>query len=118
MRRLVGSVRAEQILRAAGVQVEGERPRGLRGPDSEAWLRRAGIARLVDCAKGVDVLNSHARSASGELRLREGIYLCPAEAVAAPRVRVGRDVESVRVRANVGVVAKVRAGVNATRVRS
>ena len=58
--------------------------------------------------------DGYACGACGKLRLREGVDLRPAEAVAEPRVRVGRDVEAVRVRADVGVIAEVRAGVDAT----
>ena len=53
----------------------------------------------------------HARSPGGQLRLREGVDLRAGEAVAVPRVGVGGDVEAVRVRTDVRIVAQVRAGV-------
>ena len=56
--------------------------------------------------------------AGGELSLREAVNLGAREAVAAPRVRIGGDVEAVGVRADVRVVAEVRAGVGAAGVRA
>ena len=116
MRRLVGGVRAQEVLGAAVVRVERPRRR-LRRPDREARLRRARVARSVHHAGRVDVLHVHDCGTCGELRLRVGVDLRTGEAVAAPRVRIGGDVEPVGVRPDVRVVAEVRAGVRAADVR-
>ncbi len=113
--RLVGGIRAQEVLRPEVVAVE-LRPRRLRGPDGEAGLRRAGLARSVDHARRVDVNDVHRRGPGGELGLRQRIDLRAAEAVAAPRVCVGGQVDAVRISSDVRVVAQVRAGIGTTGV--
>ena len=114
MRRLVSGVRAQEVLRAASARVE-RAGRRLSGPDREAGLCRAGVTRSVHLPPGVDVLHRHVGGSGGKLRLRERVDLRPVEAVSVPRVSVRRDVETVRIRTDVRIVAEARARV--TRVR-
>ena len=118
MSRLVGCIRAHEVLGAAVVEVEVARARRLRGPHGEARLRRAGVTRSVDHAGRVDVLHVHAGRAGGELCLRERVDLRAREAVATPRIGVRRDVEAVGVGPDVRVIAEIRTGVRASGVRA
>ena len=118
MRRLIGRVRAQEVLGAAVVEVEAARARRLRRPDCEARLRGTCVTRGVDHARRVDMLHVHACGPRCELRLGEGVQLSPGEAVATPWIRVRGDVEPVGIRPDVRVVAEVRARVRATRVRA
>src|SRR5207253_4320561 len=53
-------------------------------------------------------LHGHDRRACGELRLGERVDLRARESVAAPWVRVRRDVKAIRVRTDVRVVTEIR----------
>ena len=113
---LVGCVRAQEVFGAAEVQVERAGARRLGRPDREARLRAE--RRRVDQAEGIEVDHVDRRRARGELGLRERVNLRAREAVAAPRIGVGRDVEPVCVGPDVGVIAEIRARVDAAGVRS
>src|SRR5262249_55315135 len=116
--RLVGGIRAQEVLGAVVREVELRRPGRLCGPEREAPLRRTRLGPGADHAGGVDVLHRHARGARGELRLRQRIDLRPAEPVFVPRIRVGREVDPVRVGADVWVVAEIRPRVLAAGIRA
>ena len=54
------------------------------------------------------MLDCHARGACGELGLRQRIDLRPAESVGVPRIRVGGEIDPVRVGADVRLVGQYR----------
>ena len=62
--------------------------------------------------------DGYACGACGKLRLREGVDLRPGEAVEVPRIRVRRDVEAVRVGADMRIVAQIGPGVGTPSVRA
>ena len=80
--RLIGGVRAQEVLGPAVAGVERASAGRLRRPDREARLRGARLARGVDQPRSVEVLHRHVRCACGELRLRERVDLRAGEAVA------------------------------------
>ena len=119
MRCLVSGIRAQEILGTAGVRIERGRTGRLCRPHREAGLRRTCIARDVDAPEGVDVHHPHRRRARCELSLRERVDLCAGEfgTLRRPRIGVRGDIEAVRVRSDVRIVAEARACVSRIRVR-
>ena len=117
MGRLVGCIRTEEVLGTAVAQVKLVRARRLSRPDSEARLGRAGIARQIDRAGRIDMNQRYVGRARRELRLRQGVDLRAGKAVMQPRVCVGRNVESIRIGADVWIVPEVRASIHSARVR-
>src|SRR5690348_10397401 len=88
----------------------------MRRPDGEAGLGRAGIARRVHRAEGVDVHDVDVRRTRRQLGLGQRVDLRAGEAVTVPRIGVGGQVDAVGIRTDVRVVAEERTGVHTTGV--
>src|ERR1700736_4579051 len=118
MRRLVGRVRAQEVLSAASRALVRVASWRLRRPNRETRLLEAWCFAgpgAVDRRERVDVSHIHGRCAGGQLALRECVQLRAVESVAIPRIGVRSDVEAVRVRTDVWVVTEARAGVGRDR---
>ena len=117
---LVGGIRAQEIFGAVRTELVGRSARRLRRPHREAGLVRARrlTGRDVDRSECVDVGHSDRGGAGSELPLRERVDLRAVETVAAPGIRVRRDIEPVCVGADVRVVTKARTGVGTAGIRS